>query len=158
VFAELPRLLKPAVPGVARAGKTGSITGVFTVLVDGDDHNEPISDAVRAILDGHIVMERRIAERGRYPAINVLKSISRLMPMCGTAAENAVLARARALLSAYADMEELIRIGAYKAGSDAELDEAIRLRPGLESFLAQDRDERFASAQSFSLLESVLES
>ncbi len=110
------------------------------MLVDGDDHNEPIADAVRSILDGHIVMERRIAERGRYPAINVLKSISRLMPMCHTPEENLLVARARALMSAYADMEELIRIGAYKMGSDADLDEAIRLRGPLEDFLAQGRE------------------
>jgi flagellum-specific ATP synthase len=157
VFAELPRLLERAGPGVERRGrKAGSITGIFTVLVDGDDHNEPVADAVRAILDGHLVMERRIAERGRYPAINVLKSISRLMPMCASPAENQLLGRARALLSAYADMEELIRIGAYKAGADAELDEAIRLRPGLESFLSQDRAMRFSADQTFAELEAVL--
>jgi flagellum-specific ATP synthase len=159
VFAELPRLLERAGPGVEKQGqKAGSITGIFTVLVDGDDHNEPIADAVRSILDGHIVMSRRIAERGRYPAIDVLKSISRLMPMCGTAAESAILTRTRALLSAYADMEELIRIGAYKAGADAEIDNAIRLRPQLESFLSQDRSQRFSADQSFAQLEAVLES
>jgi flagellum-specific ATP synthase len=158
VFAELPRLLERAGPGVERRDgrKAGSITGIFTVLVDGDDHNEPVADAVRAILDGHIVMERRIAERGRYPAINVLKSISRLMPMCASPPENEILKNARALLSAYADMEELIRIGAYKSGADAELDEAIRLRPGLESFLSQNRDMRFSADQSFAELEAVL--
>jgi flagellum-specific ATP synthase len=157
VFAELPRLLERAGPGVEHKGqKTGSITGIFTVLVDGDDHNEPIADAVRAILDGHIVMERRIAERGRYPAINVLKSISRLMPMCHAPEENAVLARARALLADYADMEELIRIGAYKMGSDAKLDEAIRLQGALEEFLSQDRGERFSTDQAFAMLEAAL--
>ena len=103
------------------------------MLVDGDDHNEPIADAVRGILDGHIVMERAIAERGRYPAINVLKSISRLMPMCHTAEENALVARAREALSLYGEMEELIRIGAYKAGADAGVDEAVRVRPALEA-------------------------
>jgi flagellum-specific ATP synthase len=158
VFAELPRLLERAGPGIdTKDGKKhGSITGIFTVLVDGDDHNEPIADAVRSILDGHIVMERRIAERGRYPAINVLKSISRLMPMCHAPAENEVLGRARALMSAYSDMEELIRIGAYKAGSDMQLDEAIRLRGALEEFLTQQRDERFSTDQSFALLEAAL--
>ena len=156
VFAELPRLLERAGPG--ENGKPGSITGIFTVLVDGDDHNEPIADAVRGILDGHIVMERRIAERGRYPAINVLKSLSRLMPMCHDARENELIGRARALLSTYGDMEELIRIGAYKAGADAEIDEAIRLNGPLEDFLKQNRDERYSTAESFAMLEAVLTS
>jgi flagellum-specific ATP synthase len=154
VFAELPKLLERAGPG--REGEQGSITALFTVLVDGDDHNEPIADAVRGILDGHIVMERAIAERGRYPAINVLKSISRLMPMCHTADENALIARARAALSLYGEMEELIRIGAYKAGADAQVDEAIRVRPALERVLAQARDERSSLAESFALLAEAL--
>jgi flagellum-specific ATP synthase len=157
VFAELPRLLERAGPGPERAGlKTGSITGLFTVLVDGDDHNEPIADAVRGILDGHIVMERAIAERGRYPAINVLKSISRTMPMCHAQNENALVTSARRALSSYADMEELIRIGAYKAGSSPELDEAIRLRPALEAFLSQGRDEVSTIEASFAALARAL--
>ncbi|NWG54898.1 MAG: flagellar protein export ATPase FliI [Hydrogenophilaceae bacterium] len=158
VFAELPKLLERAGPGLEqRGGKTGSITGLFTVLVDGDDHNEPIADAVRGILDGHIVMERAIAERGRYPAINVLKSLSRLMPMCHSDAENALVARARALMSVYAEMEELIRIGAYKAGADAEIDEAIRRRAALEDVLRQERDEDSDFAESFAMLAKALE-
>lgn len=155
VFAELPKLLERAGPGAD--GKKGSITGLFTVLVDGDDHNEPIADAVRGILDGHIVMERAIAERGRYPAINVLKSISRLMPMCHTDEENALIARARANLSLYQEMEELIRIGAYKPGADAQVDEAVRVRPALEAVLAQRRDERADFKQSFAALAAALD-
>ena len=112
VFAELPRLLERAGPG--REGERGSITGLFTVLVEGDDHNEPVADAVRGILDGHIVLDRAIAERGRFPAINVLKSVSRVMPACNTEDEQAVVARARAPLAVYEDMAELIRLGAYK--------------------------------------------
>lgn len=159
VFADLPKLLERAGPGVPNAqGKAGSITGLFTVLVDGDDHNEPIADAVRGILDGHIVMERGIAERGRYPAINVLKSISRLMPMCHSKEENALVARARALMSVYAEMEELIRIGAYKDGADAEIDEAIRRRAALEDVLKQGREERSGFAESFDLLKRALDS
>ena len=100
------------------------------VLVEGDDHNEPIADAVRAILDGHIVMERAIAERGRYPAINVLKSVSRSMPRSADPAYLDVLARARKVMATYADMEELIRLGAYRPGSSPEVDEAIALQPG----------------------------
>ena len=127
VFTELPKLLERAGPG---AGK-GTITGIFTVLVDGDDHNEPVADAVRGILDGHIVMERAIAERGRYPAINVLKSVSRTMPKSADPAFLPVITRARQVMATYSDMEELIRLGAYRAGSSAEVDEAIRLnRPG----------------------------
>jgi flagellum-specific ATP synthase len=155
VFAELPRLLERAGPGVE--GKGGSITGLFTVLVDGDDHNEPIADAVRGILDGHIVMERAIARSGRYPAINVLKSVSRTMPMCHSAEENALVNRARRLLSAYADMEELIKLGAYKPGANAELDEAIRLRPALEAFLGQGRDEFSSVDESFTRLAAALQ-
>jgi flagellum-specific ATP synthase len=154
VFAELPKLLERAGPG--REGEQGSITALFTVLVDGDDHNEPISDAVRGILDGHIVMERAIAERGRYPAINVLKSISRLMPMCHTADENALIARAKELLALYGEMEELIRIGAYKPGADAQVDEAVRVRPALEALLAQDRNERTSIQESFAMLAEAL--
>jgi flagellum-specific ATP synthase len=154
VFAELPRLLERAGPGIE--GKPGSITGLFTVLVDGDDHNEPIADAVRGILDGHIVMERAIAERGRYPAVNVLKSISRTMPMCHAAPENALVSKARRLLAAYSDMEELIRIGAYKSGADADIDEAIRRRPALEAFLSQGRDETTSMPETFAQLERAL--
>jgi flagellum-specific ATP synthase len=154
VFAELPKLLERAGPG--REGEPGSITALFTVLVDGDDHNEPIADAVRGILDGHIVMERAIAERGRYPAINVLRSISRLMPMCHNAEENALVARARAALSLYGEMEELIRIGAYRPGADAEVDEAVRVRPAIEAVLAQARDGRSSIDEGFAMLAQAL--
>jgi len=154
VFAELPKLLERAGPG--RDGETGSITALFTVLVDGDDHNEPIADAVRGILDGHIVMERAIAERGRFPAINVLKSISRLMPMCHTNEENALIARAREALSLYGEMEELIRIGAYKPGADSAVDEAIRVRPAIEALLAQEREDQTSIAECFAMLEAAL--
>jgi flagellum-specific ATP synthase len=156
VFAELPKLLERAGPGVDNGAGAGAVTGLFTVLVDGDDHNEPIADAVRGILDGHIVMERRIAERGRFPAINVLKSVSRLMPMCHGDDENALITRARALMSVYADMEELIRIGAYKQGADAQIDEAIRRRAALEAILAQGRDERTSFADGFAALAKAL--
>ncbi len=111
------------------------------MLVEGDDHNEPIADAVRGILDGHIVLERNIAERGRFPAINILKSVSRAMPGCNSAEEQAIVARARAPLSVYEDMAELIRLGAYKVGTNDEVDKAINLYPRLEAFLAQRKDE-----------------
>jgi flagellum-specific ATP synthase len=138
VFSELPKLLERAGPGT----DGGSITGLFSVLVEGDDHNEPIADAVRAILDGHIVLERAIAERGRFPAINVLRSVSRTMPGCNTNEENRLVGRARGLLAAHEDMAEMIRLGAYRKGSDPRIDEAIAAHPALEAFLSQERDER----------------
>ncbi|HEX7758278.1 MAG TPA: flagellar protein export ATPase FliI [Caulobacteraceae bacterium] len=158
VFTELPKLLERAGPGPVRPDGTtaGPITGLFTVLVDGDDHNEPIADAVRGILDGHIVMERAIAERGRFPAINVLKSISRTMPGCQTPLEREIVTNARQTLAAYANMEELIRIGAYRAGSDPQLDRAIRLNPALEQFLAQDKEEITSLQDGFDRLSDIV--
>jgi flagellum-specific ATP synthase len=153
VFAELPKVLERAGPG---AGK-GTITGLFTVLVEGDDHNEPIADAVRGIVDGHIVLERAIAERGRYPAINVLKSISRTMPGCNSDAENEVVARARRLLAQYEDMAELIRLGAYRRGSDAAVDEAIHFQPALEQFLSQSKGERAPLEACYRALAELLD-
>jgi flagellum-specific ATP synthase len=160
VFTELPKLLERAGPGPIRPDGTraGPITGIFTVLVDGDDHNEPIADAVRGILDGHIVMERAIAERGRYPAINVLKSISRTMPGCHQPREREIVADARAVLSSYANMEELIRIGAYRTGADPQVDRAIALNGALEAFLAQDKDEATGLDAGFQRLAAILES
>jgi len=158
VFTELPKLLERAGPGPIRPDGTtaGPITGIFTVLVDGDDHNEPIADAVRGILDGHIVMERGIAERGRFPAINVLKSISRTMPGCHLPHEREIVKAARQSLAAYANMEELIRIGAYRAGADPQVDRAIALNPSLEGFLAQDKDEATSLEDSFDMLANIL--
>ena len=161
-FAELPKLLERAGPGPLiddGAGghfQTGPITGLFTVLVDGDDHNEPIADAVRGILDGHIVMSRTIAERGRFPAIDVLKSISRTMPECQSIPEREVVRQARKVMSAYANMEELIRIGAYRSGADPDVDRAIILNPDIEQFLRQDKEEYTPLDESFTLLADIL--
>src|SRR5215470_8643640 len=152
VFTELPKLLERAGPGMGR----GTITGIFTVLVDGDDHNEPIADAVRGILDGHIVMQRSIAERGRYPAINVLKSVSRTMPKSADPAYLSILTRAKQVMATYADMEELIRLGAYRAGSSPEVDEAIRLHEPLEDFLRQAKDEKSSLSEGYGLLQQIL--
>lgn len=148
-FGELARLLERAGPG---AQGEGGITGIFSVLVEGDDHNEPISDAVRGILDGHIVMERRIADRGRYPAINVLKSVSRMIPRALSDEQNAILVKAKRLISRYEDMEELIRLGAYRKGSDAEVDEAMSRYPALEAFLSQRKEENNSIDESFAAL------
>jgi flagellum-specific ATP synthase len=152
VFTELPRLLERAGPG---AGE-GTITAIVTVLVEGDDHNEPVADAVRSILDGHIVMERQIAERGRYPAINILKSVSRTMPRAAEPAYLPVISRARQVMATYADMEELIRLGAYRPGSSAEVDEAIRLHEPLEQFLAQSKEEATSLGQGYQRLEQIV--
>jgi flagellum-specific ATP synthase len=145
VFAELPRLLERAGPGTA---DMGSITGLFTVLVEGDDHNEPVSDAVRGILDGHVVLDRAIAERGRFPAVNILRSVSRVMPGCNTPEQNALVDRARSLAATYDDMAELIRLGAYRQGSDPRVDEAIHYFPGIEEFLRQGRDDEGTDLES----------
>ena len=152
VFTELPRLLERAGPGTDQ----GTITGIFTVLVDGDDYNEPIADAVRGILDGHIVMERAIAERGRYPAINVLKSVSRTMPRAADQNYLPVINRARQVMATYTDMEELIRLGAYRAGTSPEVDEAIRLHKPLEGFLAQGKEEATSLVDGYRRLDEIL--
>jgi flagellum-specific ATP synthase len=154
VFTELPRLLERAGPGIEQ----GTITGIFTVLVDGDDYNEPIADAVRGILDGHIIMERAIAERGRYPAINVLKSVSRTMPRAADPEYLPILNQARQVMATYTDMEELIRLGAYRAGTSPEVDEAIRLHKPLEAFLAQSKEEATSLAEGYRRLAEIMAS
>jgi flagellum-specific ATP synthase len=152
VFTELPKLLERAGPGTG----VGTITAIFTVLVDGDDHNEPIADAVRGILDGHIVMQRSIAERGRFPAINILKSVSRTMPRSADPAFLPVITKSRQVMATYADMEELIRLGAYRAGSSPEVDEAIRLHEPLEGFLRQSKDENASLGDGYRQLAEIL--
>jgi len=158
VFAELPKLLERAGPGltVGPGEAQGHITGLFTVLVDGDDHNEPVADAVRAILDGHITLTRQIAERGRFPAVDVLKSVSRLTQVLYSPSEKALAVKARRLIALYTDMEELVRIGAYARGADAEVDEAVRVWPMIEEFLSQETHAAFTLAEAFAGLEAVL--
>ncbi|MFA5040227.1 MAG: flagellar protein export ATPase FliI [Bdellovibrionales bacterium] len=153
VFSELPKLLERAGPG--EQGK-GSITGIFTVLVDGDDHNEPIADAARGILDGHIVLDRSIAERGRFPAINVLRSISRTMPGCNSAFENNLVSTARKHLAAYENMAEMIRLGAYRRGTNAEVDEAMNFYAPLEEFLRQGKEESATFDATYTQLAKIL--
>lgn len=153
VFAELPQLLERAGPGLPGAG---AITGLFTVLVEGDDHNEPVADAVRGILDGHAVLDRRIAESGRYPAIDVLRSLSRTVPGVNGPEENALMAKARAILATWQDMADLVRLGAYKAGGDPAVDEAVRLAPAIEAFLCQRKDQACSVDEGFAGLEAAL--
>jgi flagellum-specific ATP synthase len=132
VFSRLARL-------VERAGnfKDGSVTAFYTVLMEGDDQQDPLVDAVRGLLDGHVVLSRALAAEGWYPAVDVLDSISRLMPAVTGASHRGKAALARRLLAAYARSEDLVRIGAYKAGADAELDQALAARPVLREFLMQ---------------------
>jgi flagellum-specific ATP synthase len=152
VFAELPKLLERAGPGCDK----GDITGLFSVLVDGDDHNEPIADAVRGILDGHIVLDRAIAERGLFPPVNVLRSISRSLPGCNNNHENALVSRTRNLLSTYSNMADMIRLGAYKPGTNAEVDEAMRYVPEIEKFLAQTPHDSVSLAEGYAMLAELL--
>lgn len=146
VFSELPHLLERAGPG--REGE-GDITSLYTVLVDGDDMNEPIADAVRGIVDGHLVLDRRIAEQGRFPAIDLQRSLSRMLPGCHSPEEFEITKAARKALGRYADMEDLIRLGAYKEGSDARTDEAVRFFHAASPFLSQQRGEKMHANQSF---------
>lgn len=152
VFSELPRLLERAGPGTGK----GNISAIFTVLVEGGDFDEPVSDAVRGIIDGHIILTREMAERGHFPAVDVLKSISRMVPLCLTKQENAVVNRARQLLATYTNMEELIRLGAYQKGSDALVDEAITYYTPLSAFLKQAPDEHTTITDAFGKLASIL--
>jgi FliI/YscN family ATPase len=136
VFALLPRLMERA-----GCGSKGAITAIYTVLVDGDDQNEPIADATRSILDGHIVLSRRLTSRGHYPPIDVMNSLSRVMPMV-TDAEHVRQANAtRELIAAYHDVEDLVSVGAYKAGSQPKSDEAIAKWDRINSLLRQDKTE-----------------
>ncbi|MCL1907773.1 MAG: FliI/YscN family ATPase [Holophagaceae bacterium] len=133
VFALLPRLME-------RAGNfegKGSITGIYTVLVEGDDMNEPIADTVRGILDGHIVLSRKLAGRNHYPAIDVLPSISRLFPSLAIPEQKQLCAKIRDLMAIYSDAEDLIQIGAYTRGSSPEIDQAIQFNPKILAFLRQ---------------------
>lgn len=135
IFSMLPQLLERA-----GQGRTGSITAVYSVLTEGDEENDPIAEEVRSILDGHIVLSRKLAAANRYPAIDVLASISRVMPLVTSRAHREAAAHLRGLLAKYQEMELLVQIGEYKAGSDALADAAIRARPAMLNFLAQPPD------------------
>ncbi|WP_448575581.1 FliI/YscN family ATPase [Thermomicrobium sp.] len=151
VFALLPRLLE-------RAGNAeqGSITAFYTVLVEGDDLNEPISDTVRGILDGHIVLARTLADRGHYPAIDVLASVSRLMPILVTPEHRALASEVRELLAAYESARDLIDIGAYVHGTNPTVDRALGLMPEIRGFLQQKPEERATFAETIAWLERLL--
>ncbi|HHY76444.1 MAG TPA: flagellar protein export ATPase FliI [Firmicutes bacterium] len=147
VFANLPKLLE-------RAGKsaTGSITGIYTVLVEGDDMDEPIADAARGILDGHIVLSRELAQLGHYPAIDVLASVSRLMTVVTGAAQREAAKELRAVLATYKKAEDLINIGAYVRGSNERIDHALDYIDRVNEFLRQGVDEKYSFDETVSLL------
>jgi flagellum-specific ATP synthase len=134
VFTDLPRLLERAGPGEEG---TGTITGVFSVLVDGDDHNEPVADSIRGTLDGHIVLDRAIADAARYPAVNVLSSVSRLSSKVLTQEQTSLVAKLRAMIARFEDTRDLRLMGGYRGG-DAGLDKAIELVPRLYEAMKQD--------------------
>jgi FliI/YscN family ATPase len=150
VFNLLPRVLE-------RAGnfKRGSITGFFTVLVEGDDFNEPICDAVRAILDGHIILSRQLAAEGHYPAIDILNSVSRLTAQIAMPPQRDAARRLRQALAVYRDSQDLIQLGAYVAGSNPVLDTSIRLRPELMEFLRQDHATNSSRQETLSRLDQL---
>jgi FliI/YscN family ATPase len=137
VFAMLPKLLERA-----GNGRRGSITGLYTVLVEGDDMNEPVADAVRSILDGHIVLSRRLASAGQYPAVEVLESVSRVMPLVTTEEHRRSAQRLLDLLATYRENEDLINIGAYAKGSNPRIDESIAMVQSIRTFLRQGANER----------------
>src|SRR5690606_36315395 len=134
VFTDLPRLLERAGPG---ADGAGSITAILSVLVDGDDHNEPVADSVRGILDGHVVLDRSIAEQGRYPPVNPLASVSRLAAKAWSAEERALAVRLKAMIARFEDTRDIRLLGAYHAGTDPELDQAVRQVPIIYEALMQ---------------------
>lgn len=154
VFAQLPQLVERAGNG-GEGG--GSITAFYTVLVEGDDHNDPIADAARAILDGHIVLSRSIAESGRYPAIDVEASVSRVMPQIIDDDQREAALRFRQLLATYNQSRDLISVGAYQPGTDNRIDMAIQYQPTLEDFLRQDMNQAFSLEESIEGLFDVLQ-
>lgn len=150
VYAELPKLLE-------RAGTSerGSITGLYTVLVDGDDFNEPITDTARGILDGHIVLNRKLAQKNHYPAIDVLASISRVMSSIASKEQKEVAGKLKNVMATYAEAEDLINIGAYKNGSNKEIDYAIAKNGAVNAYLLQRTDEKFEFEQEIEMLKNI---
>ncbi len=153
VFSELPKLLERAGPGITGGG---SITGVFSVLVDGDDHNDPVADTIRGTLDGHIVLDRKIAAQGRYPAVDVLGSLSRLAQHAWTPEQKVLVGKLREMIARFEDSRDLRAMGAYQPGTDAELDQAIVLVPRIYESLVQSPSTAL-SADAFRDLSATLQ-
>jgi flagellum-specific ATP synthase len=145
VFARLPQLIERA--GNGEPGR-GSITAFYTVLTEGDDNNDPVADAARGVLDGHFVLSRRIAESGRYPAIDIEASISRVMQEVVSREQMDMALRMKRILSLYQQNQDLINVGAYARGTNPQIDEAIRLQPVLQQFLSQKPSEAINMEQS----------
>jgi len=152
VYSEMPKLLE-------RAGNddVGSITGLYTVLVDGDDFNEPITDTARGILDGHIVLTRQLANKNHYPAIDVLQSISRVMSSIVTKEHKKLAGECKMLMATHREAEDLINIGAYKAGSNPDIDRAIEKMKEINGFLLQDVDTKYSFEDSVTILENIFQ-
>ena len=154
VFARLPQLVERAGNGDQQSG---SITAFYTVLVEGDDQNDPIADAARAILDGHIVLSRQLAESGQYPAVDIEASISRLAPQIMNPDQLKQVQFFRRMYSLYQQNRDLINVGAYQIGSDPEIDLAIKLQPELNKFLSQDMNQAVSLSQSYTQLHQLVE-
>lgn len=152
VFAFMPGLLERS-----GANEVGTITGLYSVLVEGDDLQEPVTDTVRGILDGHIVLSRKLAGEGHYPPVDVLQSVSRLMPEITSQEDFQAAGKLRRLLSAYDNARDLISIGAYKRGSDSNVDKALERMDGIKSFLQQELDEKATYEDAFSGLRKLVE-
>ena len=148
----MPKLLERA----GRASR-GSITGLYTVLVDGDDFNEPITDTARSILDGHIMLDRKLGHKNHYPAIDILQSISRCMSQIAEKDHKQVAGRLKNVLATYNEAEDLINIGAYKSGSNPSIDYAISKIDAVNQFLCQDVDEKFEFETSVSMLHGLFD-
>ena len=151
VFAELPRLLERAGPG-----ERGTITALYTVLVEGDDMNDPVADHARSILDGHVVLSRKLASAGHFPTIDVLESVSRLAGKVTTPEQRALSTRLRRLMAAAAEAKDLVEIGAYAAGTNPDVDEALARKAQIDAFLRQPVDEVTSSDDAWSRLAAVL--
>lgn len=152
VYSEMPKLLERAGTDVC-----GSITGLYTVLVDGDDFNEPITDTARSILDGHIMLSRRLGHKNHYPAIDVLQSISRVMSSIASGEHKALAGRLKNVLATYNEAEDLINIGAYKSGSNREIDYAVAKIEAVNAFLRQTTEEKFDFEEEIALLRALFE-
>ena len=152
VYAEMPKLLERA-----GNGAVGSITGLYTVLVDGDDFNEPITDTARSILDGHVMLSRKLGHKNHYPAIDILQSISRCMSQIATKEHKQLAGKLKNVMATYNEAEDLINIGAYKRGSNPSIDYAIDKINAVNEFLCQDVYEKLSFEESLERLKALFE-